>query len=574
MTTLLQRYGPGKFRQVPADRTITASGDQECFKVSDDDLELGMVCCGCEHVFEPRDFYAERPIGAQGDFEIVEVICLTCAATDASDVPEAPTSYGQDRDLPDPEGWVRATIPVVVVEGFPTGDHRLIPAGALQGHRALPIPLMSLSSTGPGGHEGATLLGRIDHLERIPGPDVTNVDTGEPFPEGMFVWRSDEVYVNPEHPDYPWIRNGALNGISVDLSETEADFEYDEETDEETMVLRAGRIAASTTCTIPAFPGAHLVLDADAPEVAAPEGEPPAMAAAGWRMETESLCAACSAPPREWFTDPDLDGPAPLTVTEDGRVFGHVTDWTTCHIGLPGCVKAPRSRSGYAYFHTGALLTDDGQMVPVGRITLGTGHADLGMGAAAATEHYDHTGACVADVAAGEDAHGIWVAGAVRPGVTDEQLRALRASPLSGDWRPIGGSLEMVGALCVNVAGFPIPRARARIAAGVPTSLVAAGAIPPKKGTPVTAPTDAPAPDATGPQDGDVVEIDGTGIRGVVTGTTPDGVELSVVCDPSMLTPVDAPPQEDPVVAGAALGRAVGMLRTMRAEHLLARIRG
>jgi predicted component of type VI protein secretion system len=65
------------------------------------------------------------------------------------------------------------------------------------------------------------------------------------------------------------------------------------------------------------------------------------------------------------------------------------------------------------------------------------------------------------DVACGEDEHGIWVHGAVRPDATPEQIRTLMASPPSGDWRNIGGNLELIGVLAVNIPGFPIRRAMA-----------------------------------------------------------------------------------------------------------------
>jgi hypothetical protein len=80
------------------------------------------------------------------------------------------------------------------------------------------------------------------------------------------------------------------------------------------------------------------------------------------------------------------------------------------------------------------------------------------------------------DVAAGEDKHGIWVSGALRPDVTEEQLRSIRASSVSGDWRPINGKLELVAVCAVNAPGFPIPRAR--VASGAPIALVAAGIEP------------------------------------------------------------------------------------------------
>jgi hypothetical protein len=79
-------------------------------------------------------------------------------------------------------------------------------------------------------------------------------------------------------------------------------------------------------------------------------------------------------------------------------------------------------------------------------------------------------------VTVGEDDFGIWFAGALRTGVKPEQVRELRAGSLSGDWRYLGGNLELVAALAVNVPGFPVPRVQAGLAAsGVQTALVAAG---------------------------------------------------------------------------------------------------
>ena len=105
---------------------------------------------------------------------------------------------------------------------------------------------------------------------------------------------------------------------------------------------------------------------------------------------------------------------------------------------------------------------------------MNTGHADLSVRANDAAAHYDHTGAAIADVHMGQDDHGIWFAGILRPGVTSEQIHALQAAQLSGDWRAIGGELELVAALVVNVPGFPIPRPSLAAAGGKQVSLVAA----------------------------------------------------------------------------------------------------
>jgi hypothetical protein len=183
-------------------------------------------------------------------------------------------------------------------------------------------------------------------------------------------------------------------------------------------------------------------------------------------------------PPASWFADPDLIGPTPLTVTDDGRLFGHLATWGTCHVGIAGkCVTPPRSTCDYSLFHVGVQRTAEGGDVAVGTIVLGTTHADLTAGLVDTMTHYAHTGSAVAAVAAGEDSHGIWVAGALLPGVTDEQVATLRRAPLSGDWRNVGGSLELVAALAVNVPGFPIGRERVGDG-GRRLSVVAVGALP------------------------------------------------------------------------------------------------
>jgi hypothetical protein len=95
------------------------------------------------------------------------------------------------------------------------------------------------------------------------------------------------------------------------------------------------------------------------------------------------------------------------------------------------------------------------------------------MGAGPAIAHYDDAGTCFALVHVGEDAHGIWFSGVPAPGATDEQLAAGLAAPLSGDWRSVGGNLELVAALAVNTPGFPIVASGATNADNEPLSLVA-----------------------------------------------------------------------------------------------------
>jgi hypothetical protein len=200
---------------------------------------------------------------------------------------------------------------------------------------------------------------------------------------------------------------------------------------------------------------------------------------------TEELTAGAvpETPPLAWFSDPALREVTALRVEENGHVYGHLAAWGTCHIShtANGCVTPPHSNASYAYFHTGSVLTREGSEISVGHITLDTRHAGERLTAASAAAHYENTGHVVADVCVGEDGYGIWVAGALRPRTTPDQVRSLRSAPLSGDWRRVSGNLELVAALAVNVPGFPVPRPRGLVAAGVTQSLVASGMIPPRR---------------------------------------------------------------------------------------------
>lgn len=417
---------------------------------------------------------------------------------------------------------IPVSFPVLAIEGLSTSDGRFIEPGALD-HRPLPLPILAQTQTpvGGGGHDGAHVIGRIDTMRRVPGPSVVSKVTGKPFPDGTFVWEGSG-YIDPTAPATNLAEKGYLTGNSVDLSEVEAFIEDDpaaQPLDDaaqggvkiggpsgERMRLTKGVIAATTLVPIPAFADAYMLLDGET--ITAAEGLT-ASATPAWRSAelgdqtclpcvltgddpasvNATLTAAITAdlPPVEWFRDPGLPGPTPLTIDDDGRVYGHLGAWNTCHTGFTGrCIMMPRSRTDYAYYRTGnrRVLADDGQptQIGTGKLTVvldqhgGNGHAPDHLAAMPAAAHYDNAGCAVADVEVGEDTHGVWVAGALRATATTEQVDALLAAPLSGDWRPINGHLELVAALGVNTPGFPIPRAR--VASGQVVSLVAAGAIP------------------------------------------------------------------------------------------------
>lgn len=370
-------------------------------------------------------------------------------------------------------------IALVIPEEMESGDGRIFKKDALT-TRDFPLPLLWQIKTAEG-HMGSVVVGRIDSIDRV--------ENGLGNARGVF--DTGEYGKEAER----MVRHGFLRGVSADLDKFEAEEVKKKELSEEEaakgkklkndkLVIEKARVMAVTIVPKPAFQECAIVLAEDLnnnnnqEDTMIPNGvyvddvdsaDAQALVACGMIAGAIPL-----EPPTEWFNDPKLDKPTPLTVTDDGRVYGHIAAWHVDHIGMAFGTRPPRSKSNYGYFHTGVLRTTDGSDVPVGQLTLAGGHAGLEASAAEASKHYDDTGSAFADVHAGEDRHGIWVSGALRPGTSPEQVRAIRASAPSGDWRPIKGSLELVAVCQVNVPGFPI--ARARVASGQVMALVAAGA--------------------------------------------------------------------------------------------------
>jgi len=406
------------------------------------------------------------------------------------------------------------TMPIMVIEGVDTGDGRYITPECLT-WRDLPIPVMAITKTTMG-HDEAELVGRIDTVERIDISADINPKTDEPYGDGVTALKANGVFAGIEEADRVsgLIVDKFLRGVSIDLGDVVSMLEMldedgepipeGEEDDMEDILwlmdgdiresVIEGRVMGATICPFPAFEGAYIVVDGS--DVATPvTSDIPEDVAASARIASivnidefgMRECIPCKdgvplvasagpmAPPEDWFSNPGLDGPTPLTINDDGHIFGHLATWGVCHTGVANqCVTAPKSKTNYGYFRTGAVKTAEGSLVSTGTITMGGGHAGLPLGPNEAIKHYDESGYGIADVASGEDRYGIWISGAMRPDATAEQIRRLRACALSGDWRQVGGTLELVAALAVNVPGFPI--VRSQVASGVAQSLVAAGA--------------------------------------------------------------------------------------------------
>jgi 2'-5' RNA ligase len=380
----------------------------------------------------------------------------------------------------------------LAIEGQVTGDGREFAADALT-WAELPVPLRWNKEDSHGG-EARTIavnVGRIDKIWR---------DGSLIMGEGVLDLSDDDG-----RKVHGKIEGKFLRGVSIDadsIADADVEFVWPDDVNAgtgegeddllemlfaqpEKMIFHGGRIRAATLVDIPAFAEAYIALLDEAGAVVA-GGQPVGEDVVRTLTMVEPVAARPRAalvaagdvwrPSAAWFSDPKLSLPTPITVTDDGRIYGHAAQWGSCHIGQDDVCVQPPHEDAHPYYRTGEVKCADGSRVAVGQITVGTGHAPLSYGAAPAAEHYDNTGAAVADVAVGNDAHGIWVAGAIRPGADPLRVYELQAAgQVSGDWRRIGGELRLVGLLAVNVPGFPVPKMRARVASGAPQALVAAG---------------------------------------------------------------------------------------------------
>jgi hypothetical protein len=410
--------------------------------------------------------------------EVIAFSATVAAANALCAGVEAPASVA---DVPTELTGAPFVIPVLAPVGVKSGDGRHFAPLSLS-TRELPLPLMWQIQTAEG-HDASVIVGRIDSIDRDENGSLVNARGV--FDVGPYGQEAERL-----------VRHKFLRGVSVDLDNFEAEarnadtlVEREKNAKNETEVVRImaddmtvtnGRVMGATLVAKPAFQEVTIELAEDQMEEEAMVADGTYIGTPESETETQEMIRSALtaagipiSPPKEWFTDPGLTTETPLTVDDDGRVYGHIATWDTDHVGLPFSTRPPRSRSNYAYFHTGLLRTAEGSDVPVGQITLAGGHAPLNADAAMAVKHYDDTASAFCDVHAGEDAYGIWVAGALRPDVTASQVRAVRAAAPSGDWRPIHGRLEMVAVCQVNVPGFPVTRAM--VSSGHVYALVAAG---------------------------------------------------------------------------------------------------
>lgn len=424
-------------------------------------------------------------------------------------------------------------------EGEQTADGRVIDPNATNFNRPPPLPLrIQLQSAESGGHAGAIICGVIDTLARDGTVIIAEgrIDLGSPagveaerlIREGiMATWSPDlgdatvdieENYLDedgstPQEVLAHFVKATLLGGTLVAMPalasavvellnedgvvlvaapqrkgpEAEAVGVSTDPNDNKAIVERvaaSGGGSAGGGVTIIGDSGRELFIPATNGTVTVNGGWTTSINANLPNIpdiSNVSACAGPSAPPSAYFSNPNLPSPQRfITVTAEGRVFGHLACFGECHIGYRDvCIEPPRGGS-YSYFHVGQVRTLEDTLIATGPLTLRGGHASRSSTASQAQAHYDDTDSAVADVVLGEDEFGIWFSGSLRPTITDSQLRTFRASGVSADWRKIGDALELIGACSVNTPGFPKVRlvASGEDSSGEIVALVAAGGAP------------------------------------------------------------------------------------------------
>lgn len=332
----------------------------------------------------------------------------------------------------------------IMVLGELTTDNRILAEDMDLTFREMPLPLQWCEKN-EGGHMNSTTVGviesvRMDGLRVLASGYMLNLEASDKCSE-LLTHRVASPSGDMGSAEWHYTDDKGKK-----LESNEQVMQYLEGGGTLYRKITKGHTVGATLVPFPAIGSAKLELNA--------EREP--------RSTGLVASAAESFRPRVYdhtlFEDPKLTGPTLPTMNDSGRIYGHLAIFGQCHRSVQSeCIMVPRSPSGYQHFHTSpAVRLDDGRRLPVGRLTVGAGHADPRMRPTPAAAHYDSAGSCFALVRVGEDEHGVWFSGVAAPWATADQIEQGLSSPLSGDWRNFGQGLDLIAALAVNTPGYAI----------------------------------------------------------------------------------------------------------------------
>ena len=393
----------------------------------------------------------------------------------------------------------------LVVEGVESGDGRLFALGSLDWAQ-LPMPLM-YQPANTGGHSGSFAVGEINHAVR----------------RGDKIFGRGKIFataLNGEHGD--GIRTTMkVGGVSVDVDKVkDADVEmvYDDDGEfgaspfakPEMTIFHRGRIRGATLVAYPAFVEAKLRFtgtlgDAATETVEAATDVPvkvtkqscgcnhgeveldefsdedeTALVVASAADDSSHTITIPNVPPAHWFSEPtDVEVSGALTITDEGRIYGLVAPAGVTHRNVK--TRVPTNLD-FSRFHKAETIVRGGGRVVTGVITADCGHAPTeNYGTfAKRREHYDNSCSVLANARVGYSRNGnIWVAGALNPGASAEQVAQALGCTLSLDVQPHPdrpGVREFIAAHLVPVPGFPM--ARSKPSAQYSDGVLSAAALP------------------------------------------------------------------------------------------------
>lgn len=388
---------------------------------------------------------------------------INCRCTLLFDLDESLTAAGEAMDTPE---WIG----VIAMEGKPTGDGRMFAPGALT-WADLPAPLLWQHSMSDG-HDNSVIVGNITQIGRK---------------DGMIIGRGTFNTADEDGARaYRMVKDGYLQGISVDadnFSASDVEYQYGPGIGEggeaalDMTVIHAARIRAATLLAIPAFVEARIsLMNQDVtPELVTEPSELAQLISTGVNSdgatsEPDDVVTASAytlvipdVPPASWFDEPNAgDVHGALTVTDHGRVYGYLAPAGVAHRSYAQRVTVPMNNVDYSLYMGRETIVEGGERVVTGALTMDCGHASTAStNSGVALDHYDNACSVVATVRIGENANGVWIAGALIPGISAYQLARMMACQLSGDWRPHRerkGWREFAGALLVPVPGFAMSR--------------------------------------------------------------------------------------------------------------------
>lgn len=351
---------------------------------------------------------------------------------------------------------------IIGFEETSTGDGRRIRYGALD-FSNLPKPFMAQFKTSAVPHGDAVPIGTLDTVAR---------GMVDEFGRIPILGAGDIIDTPDALLAIKLISDSVVKGVSFDLRDI--DYDKDEYGDpvrdaNGDVVFTVATVNGLTLTPFPAFEDASVSMVASG-----------ALATTPMIFEFDGVidCQTCAKgagplafslvdgipeePPSAWFSYPETKPrKAPVRIDRTGRMGGYLCFWDECHISFDGTCKLPKRGAGLKRFMNKSVFCSDGVEVSTGNIFINTDHAPGNFNADTSQDHYANTGCAVADVAVFEDSVGLYAAGALRPGISSIQFRAIKGSDISPDWRRVRternrvGRWELVGLLGVNTSGFP-----------------------------------------------------------------------------------------------------------------------